>query len=133
MIYAFDEADAELTLMPMASRRALDAAGVKLSLASYQTLGLADRRELVRLGAERAVDANAVKALVARAGGPPSKELLPVYEPEVLSGELAQALELDDERWGALTALDRYVLDKLHRAGKAERLRAAFEEMIARS
>ena len=133
MIYAFDEADGELTLMPMASRRALDAAGSKLSLESYQTLALDDRRELVRLGSESKVDTSAVKRVVGRAGGPPCKEVPALFEPETLSEELAQALALDDERWGALTGLDRYVLDKLHRGGKTERLRAALAEMLARS
>lgn len=133
MIYAFDEADEALTLLPMASRRALDAAGLKLSLASYQTLGLADRRELVRLGAEPKVDVSAVKAIVERAGGPPSQALSPVIEPDAMPDELGQALEIHDQHWQTLTALDRYVLDKLHRGGKTDRLRAALAEMMARS
>jgi hypothetical protein len=132
MIYAFDEADDALTLLPMASRRALDAAGLKLSLASYQTLGLADRKELVRLGAEPKVDVSAVQAIVARAGGPPSQALPPVIEPDAMPEGLSQALQLHDRHWQELTALDRYVLDKLHRGGKSDRLHAALAEMMAR-
>jgi hypothetical protein len=135
VIYDFDEADAELTLMPMASRRALDAAGVKLSLASYQTLGLEDRRELVRLGGEPQVNLAAVRVLVGRAGGPPNRDLPPVVEPTVLPDGLAAALApraLDERLWSRLTGLDRYVLDKLHRNGKAQRLVAAFDEIIRR-
>jgi hypothetical protein len=136
VIYEFDEADAELTLMPMASRRALDAAGVKLSLVSYQTLAIADRRELVRLGAAAQVDLGAVTLLVGRAGGPPSRDVPQVVAPVVLPEGLAAALAprgLDAALWPRLTGLDRYVLDKLWRAGKAERLRVAFEEMVARA
>jgi hypothetical protein len=133
VIYEFDEADAELTLMPMASRRALDAAGVKLSLASYQTLAIEHRRELVRLGAEAQVDRGEVRLLVGRAGGPPSRAVPQVLEPAALPEGLADALAprvLDPAVWARLTGLDRYVIDKLHRAGKVERLRAAFEEMV---
>lgn len=120
--------------MPMASRRALDAAGVKLALASYQTLGLDDRRELARIGAAAQVDLGAVRQIVGRAGGPPSRDLRPLLEPADLPDGLAAALAprpLDAERWSQLTALDRYVLDKLYRNGKLERLRAAFDEMVS--
>jgi hypothetical protein len=136
VIYEFDEADAELTLMPMASRRALDAAGAKLSLASYQTLVIEDRRELVRLGAEAQVNLGAVRLLVGRAGGPPTRDVPPVLEPAALPEALAAALApraLDAVLWSQLTGLDRYVLDKLHRAGKTERLQAAFEEIVERA
>jgi hypothetical protein len=136
VIYAFDEADADLTLMPMASRRGLDAAGLKLSLASYQTLEVGDRRELVRLGAEPRVDVEAVRVVVGRAGGAPSREVPPVFEPTelpvALGVELAPDRELDAARWNALSGLDRYVLDKLHRNGKSERLCAAFDEIVDR-
>jgi hypothetical protein len=133
VIYAFDEADTDLTLMPMASRRALDAAGLKLSLASYQTLRVGDRRELVRFGAEPRVDVEAVTALVRRAGGAPSREVPPVVEPTALPAALATELAergLDAARWEALSGLDRYVLDKLQRNGKSARLRVAFDEII---
>jgi hypothetical protein len=134
VIYAFDEADTDLTLMPMASRRALDASGLKLSLASYQTLEVADRRELVRLGAEPRVDGEAVRVVVGRAGGAPSRDVPPVVEPTefpaALGADLAPDRELGAARWSALTALDRYVLDKLQRNGRLERLRAAFDEII---
>jgi hypothetical protein len=132
MIYAFDEADLDLTWMPMASRRALDAAGLKLKLASYQTLGIGDRRALVRLGAEARVDVEGVRAVVKNAGGAP--DVPPVFEPDHLPVGLAAALapgrRLDAVGWQKLTPLDRYVLDKLHRNGKRERLQAAFDEMV---
>jgi hypothetical protein len=122
--------------MPMASRRALDAAGLKLSLASYQTLSVEDRRELVRLGGEPQVNVESVRVLAGRAGGAPSRELPPVVEPIELPDGLAAALApraIDTRLWSQLTALDRYVLDKLHRNAKTERLRAAFDEIAGRT
>ena len=136
MIYAFDEADADLSLLPMASRRALDAAGWKLSLASYQTLSVADRRELLRRGAEAEVDVAAVRSVVARATGAAPVEQAVLVEPAELPEALPPALgperRMDATRWQRLTGLDRYVLDKLCRANKLPRLRAAYDEIIAR-
>jgi hypothetical protein len=136
VIYAFDEADADLTLIPMASRRALDAAGLKLSLASYQTLEVGDRRELARLGAQAQVDAEAVRAVAGRALGTPSREVPAVFEPTefpvALGAELAPSRKLDAAGWKALSGLARYVLDKLSRNGKSERLRTAFDEIMGR-
>ncbi len=132
MIYAFDEADPELTLMPMAARRALDAAGIKLSLASYQTLGLSDRRALLQLGAAEPVDPAAVRAVAARASGPAVTEVPVVCEPAELPAGLAELLALDAQRWRRFSALDRYVLDKLFRRRKLERLRRAYAEIAGR-
>lgn len=137
MIYAFDEADTDLTLMPMASRRALDAAGLKLSLASYQTLTVTDRRALARFGAEPHVDVDAVRELTSRAGGTPGREVPQEFEPVELPDKLVEALgperKLERGQWQRWTPLDRYVLDKLYRNGKLERLRVAFDEMNGRS
>ena len=134
MIYAFDEADSELTLLPMAARRALDAAGLKLSLASYQTLELAERRELVRLGAGPVVDATLVRQLCARASGKSASALAAYREPDELPAELAVALgvdrPLDRAQWAALRGLDRYVFDKLLRRDKLGRLRQAYDEIV---
>lgn len=137
MIYAFDEADADLTLMPMAARRALDAAGLKLSLASYQTLTVTDRRALARLGAESQVDVDAVREVTNRADGGPGREVPQEFEPVELPEKLVEALgperKLDLGLWQAFRPLERYVLDKLHRNGKLERLRVAFDEVRARA
>ncbi|HKU44404.1 MAG TPA: nitrate reductase associated protein, partial [Polyangiales bacterium] len=128
MLYAFDEADAELRLLPMASRRALDAAGIKLSLASYQTLALDARRELLRLGGTAVVDIAAVGTLLAAA----ERSAAPVYrEPAELPDGLARELAIDAALWQRLSALDRYVLDKLHSRGRSERLQRAFAEIAA--
>jgi hypothetical protein len=136
VIYAFDEADADLTLLPMASRRALDAAGLKLSLSSYQTLGVSDRRELARLGSQPQVDVDAVREVANRATDGPGREVPQEFEPVELPARLAEVLEperkLDLGTWQTLSPLDRYVLDKLHRNGRLDRLKVAFDEMNAR-
>jgi len=129
VLYEFDEADAELSLLPMASRRALDAAGIKLSLASYQTLALDARRELLRLGAAGQVDVSAVRVLLAHA----ASTAVAVYcEPLELPEALASELGIDAAAWQGFRPLDRYVLDKLQRRGRSERLQRAFAE-ISRS
>jgi hypothetical protein len=130
VLYEFDEADAELSLLPMASRRALDAAGIKLSLATYQTLALGERRELLRLGGREQVDVSAVRALLAGV----TSTTVPAYrEPLELPPALARALGLDAAGWQRLGALDRYVLDKLEQRGRSERLQRAFAEISARA
>jgi hypothetical protein len=130
VLYEFDEADAELSLLPMASRRALDAAGIKLSLATYQTLALGERRELLRLGGQEQVEVSAVCALLA---GVTSTTVQVYREPLELPLALARALGLDAAGWQRLGALDRYVLDKLEQRGRSERLQRAFAEISARA
>jgi hypothetical protein len=134
-VYRFDDADAQLTLLPMAARRALDCAGLHLSLKGWQTLALADREALVRLGAADAVDCARVAELLAACSAdvrptPPLSEADAATAP---TAELLQALPqghgLSAERWRALSALDRYVLAQLARRGKLERLAEAYSEI----
>jgi hypothetical protein len=135
VIYDFDEADEALTLLPMASRRALDRAGLKLSLAAYQTLPLSDRRRLVQLGAADEVELEEVCALAFTASPPPAPQPAlrePESLPQQLAAELGPDRELDAARWQRFTGLDRYVLDKLQRRGKRARLLAAFDEIARR-
>lgn len=135
-LYLFDDADAELTLLPMAARRALDLACRHLSLQGWQTLELAVRRELTALGAAESVDVAAVAQCLARAGqasreveafAEPSAALLP---PE-LSIALGSTRPLTQTQWSALHALDRYVLVKHARRGKHERLQRAYDEIVS--
>ena len=49
-VYAFEEIDETLPLVPLAARRALDAAGKKLSLAGWLSLPVARRAVLVEAG-----------------------------------------------------------------------------------
>jgi hypothetical protein len=134
-VYRFDAADAELSLLPMAARRALDCAGLHLSLKDWQQLSLSDRQALTQLGAAEVVDTAQLTRLLAQR----SLEVRPVpplTEAEANAGpspELVQALPaaqpLSHARWCQLSALDRYVLSQLARRGKLERLAEAYAEI----
>lgn len=138
-VYRFDAADAELSLLPMAARRALDCAGLHLSLSDWQKLTLSDRVTLTQLGAAEVVAAESVTGFLAERGLPTRPEP-PLTEADASVGpspQLLQALPasqpLSSERWRALSALDRYVLAQLARRGKLERLAEAYREICGGS
>ncbi len=54
-LYSFDGVDAALDLLPLAARRALDAAGLKLSLEAWRGLPLDKRRAIAEAGSEPTV------------------------------------------------------------------------------
>jgi len=122
--------------MPMAVRRALDVSGVHLSLRGWQDMTLAERRQLLQLGAAERVDVPAVLACLqgrhehtrpVEALAEQAVALGPGPElHEAVAGELALAA-----RWSGLSALDRYVLTSLARRGKLERLAEAVAEVLA--
>lgn len=134
-LYEFDEADAALSLLPMAARRALDAAGRHLPLAAWGKLAREDRVRLVTLGAQERVDERAVLSLLgerdveaapaARIPEPP-RHALPADVSALLDGDRP----LSPAAWSALSALDRYVLMKLASRGKRDRFAAAYDEIV---
>jgi hypothetical protein len=138
-LYRFDAADPELSLLPMAARRALDCAGLHLSLKGWQQLSLAERQTLVRLGGAEVVDHTQVaQCLAARSADTrPTPPLSEAEGSELPSAELLGALPagsaLTASRWRSLRALDRYVLAQLARRGKRERLAEAFAEICGTS
>src|SRR5262245_39295004 len=71
-IFAFEEAAPELPLLPIAARRALDHAGLKVSLEGWTSLSFAARRELVLAGAADRVDVTRVNHLAIQAQPPPT-------------------------------------------------------------
>jgi len=134
-VYRFDQADAQLSLLPMAARRALDCAGLHLSLKGWQALSLDQRQALVRLGGTDLVDRARVAELLAECAAD-IRPTQPLTEADAAAGpsaELLQALPegsvLNNERWRALSALDRYVLGQLARRGKLDRLAEAYREI----
>jgi hypothetical protein len=134
-IYAFDAVDAELTLLPMAARRALDCAGRHLSLHGWQGLPLVARRTLVALGAAAEVDVLAVARCLSETGVQTREQaVLPDPPADQAPLEVCHALgparPLDAEVWSRLRALDRYVLAQLAGRGKLERLATAHDEII---
>jgi hypothetical protein len=134
-LYTFDAADAALTLLPMAARRALDVAGKHLSLHDWQTLDLAARRALVALGAAPVVDALAVDRCVVDSGIAMREQAVRPDPPDDappldVRHALGPARELDALAWSRLRALDRYVLAQLAGRGKLERLATAHDEIV---
>lgn len=127
-IYDFDDADEALTLMPTAARRALDVAGLKLSLVAWQAMDRAARGLLVQAGACEIVDPSEVALLVASAHPPPER-IEPIVDPDPARAP-AEVGEIDARRWTALRPLDRYALVKASR--KPEKLARVREEVVAK-
>lgn len=135
-LFQFDGVDEQLELVPLAARRALDRAGLKLSLAGWRSLSLDARRCIAEAGSGAVVDVTPVRDAAARAEPAPER-IDPVDEPAPARAPTAvsSALEggLPDALWASLSSLDRYALAKVARRGNAERSRAAFEEIVGQS
>jgi hypothetical protein len=135
-LYAFDAADAALTLLPMAARRALDVAGVHVSLRGWQRLPLPQRQRLVALGALESVPVEDVLECVhdsfdeQRRQAPLREPAASEPPPEQLLQLLGPARPLTEQAYRELRALDRYVLLQLAGRGKHERLLAAYDEIL---
>ena len=137
-IYAFEDIDDELPLVPLAARRALDVAGRKLSLKAWQALALPRRQELVRQGRSARVDVSAVHAAVAQAA-PPATPIDADDESRLVdpSAELLAAVHaaagpqaLDAARWHTLDPLARFALVHVALRGHPGRVREACDEIL---
>ena len=135
-LYSFDGVDATLDLLPLAARRALDVAGLKLSLEAWRALPLPAREAIVESGSGPAVDVGRLQAAL---GAAPISRVEPSPDPEITSvpPELASALgnarPLSQALWNALSPLDRYALVKVVSRGKPERIEAAYAEIVGHS
>lgn len=136
-VYRFDEVDSGLKLLPMAARRALDAAGLKLPLKTWLQLELGTRQALTQLGSEISVEASKVAELLVTvpdlelfepAPEPPSDRV-----PEAVATAFGASRPIPDPTWSALTPLDRFSLQKVSLRGRPERLQAAYDEVIGLS
>jgi molybdenum cofactor biosynthesis protein MoaC len=137
-VYAFEEIDESLKLLPLAARRALDVVGVKVSLAAWQTLSQGVRRELAQLGCAPLVNVDAVKALLDRTGVVREEiEVVPEPAAHEVPAALLEALgpgrPLAPAAWVALNPLDRYALAKVAARGREQRLERAYREIIGAS
>jgi cyclic pyranopterin phosphate synthase len=129
-VYLFERIDDSLDLVPLAARRALDAAGIKISLDVWQKAPLATRHAITTLGGAEQVQASTVHAVVVGAKVPWSQ--VPSAEepsPDAVPAELSSAVT--ELSWRALDPLDRYSLWKVAR-GKhpAEVLPRACAEIV---
>lgn len=133
LLLPFEEDD--LTLMPMAARRALDRTGLKLSLGAWQGLSLLARHAIVALGASAEVEPERVKELLEAARPMPEPiEAAPEppadAPPPVVSGALGDARPIDPATWTGLSPLARFALDNYARRGRAEKLAAAYDSLV---
>jgi len=135
-LYSFDGVDAALDLLPLAARRALDVAGLKVSLDVWRALPLAARRLLVELGSTPTVDRTRVEAALGQA---PVTRIERGVDPGIaavpreLSAALGSQRPISQALWNALSPLDRYALVKVASRGKPERLEAAYAEVVGHS
>ncbi len=131
-----------LDLIPLAVRRCLDLAGLKLSLAGWQAMPLDDRRALV---AARVTDDASLAAFVAllhaaaaRAGaslsplprGPEAGFRAPSAEATVAARLAEIGLSLPAGAWARLDDEARYLLASCAKKGDPDRLRAAAAELL---
>lgn len=136
--YAFEDIGDELELMPIAARRAADAAGLRPSLGAWRALSHAARAELVRLGSEAPLQLQRITTILS-AATPPAEVIEPIADPqptsvpETLARTLPAELPLSAAVWSALSALDRYALVKVARKGEGPRVRAAYAEIVGAS
>jgi molybdenum cofactor biosynthesis protein MoaC len=133
MIYAFERIDASLELLPFAARRALDHAGLKVSLASWKAMPLRAREQLAALGADATVDVAGVRRALSRAEAA-TEAIAPKHDPDPLEvpPELVRAMGYDIgvPTWRALSPLDRYVLQKVSAKPRGDRVTQAYNEIV---
>jgi cyclic pyranopterin phosphate synthase len=138
MIYGFDEVDERLELLPMAARRALDHAGLRLSREGWRSLPFESRRQLIEAGAARRVDADLVRRECKQAV--PSPEVTPPSDdpesdavPEDVVAALGPSRPLPASVWAALSALDRFALVKVVARGRSERVASVYDEIVGQT
>ena len=124
--------------IPLAARRALDRAGLKLSLAAWRGLGMSQRRALISAGTAPAISVETVERIVAATEPPPSR-ITPRPDPDPDRVPVALVTALGERasdlvpRWQTLEPLERYVLDKLvprGEGGRPGRLYAALDHFV---
>jgi hypothetical protein len=139
-IFDFEEPNEGLVWVPLAARRALDRAGIRLSLEAWQALPLGARQELVAAGAGTAVALDVVERVVGGLPGAPER-MPPFGEPADVPAELRAAVGTFaaplERAWPGLSPLERYALVKLARGARKDpgaasrRLKAACEGLLS--
>ncbi len=127
--------DPDPSLIPMAGRRALDRAGLKLSLRAWQGLSFMVRETLCQLGEAPQVEADRVRELLDAADPAPTPidtiaDPLPDAVPAELTAALGAARPLEDAAWQRLTPVGRYALASYARRGRSDKLAAAYDALV---
>ncbi|MCH2111128.1 MAG: hypothetical protein MK135_17550, partial [Polyangiaceae bacterium] len=133
--FAFENQDERLDLLPLSARRALDAAGKKLSLEAFRSLDYQERMALCLEGEKEQPDTDAIRALVALARIPaediePPQLPIPDEVPAILKSQFNESREVHPKLWSTLSELERYALWKVCQKPREPRLTHAFEEII---
>lgn len=129
--------DPDPSLVPLAARRALDRAGLKLSLRAWQGLSLIVRETLARLGEAAEVDVERVRELL-DAADPAPDPIDAIDDPPLdrVPREITDALgalrALDVRAWQRLSHVGRYALAHYAEKGRAEKLAEAYDALVAR-
>jgi cyclic pyranopterin phosphate synthase len=139
-VYAFEGLLPEIESPPIAARRALEHAGLRITIEAWRSLSLDERTRLALAGLAERVDVDVVTG-VARLASPPPQRVPPGLDPE--SGAppeaLVRALEptrtIENRRWARLRSLDRYALLHTYRRAMARSsfliLGEAFDAVMA--
>lgn len=130
-VYGFEGIDGQLDLVPLAARRALDHAGLKISLETWRSLPLETRAAIVSAGADDAVDTDLVRSKLA---GVPTSELDALTEPTagMPPASVTDAWPEAGAAWANLGGLDRWALTVLASRARLDSLVALVAEIVAR-
>lgn len=106
-----DEIGPDLDLVPLAARRALDHAGVHLSLDGWRSLPLDLRQRITQAGTIESVDVTLVATLVAQAvPAPRLVDLVPDPPASRLPEGLSTNMGVDLTMWESFDGLSRFAL-----------------------
>jgi cyclic pyranopterin phosphate synthase len=134
-VYAFEGVLHDLESPPIAARRALDHAGVRLSPEGWRSLAIEAREALTNAGAEERIDLAEVARLVRTS--PSSQRVAPTGDPDPSRPPHAilRALEpghaLLPERWARMRSIDRYAIWHAYRVAIARNALSLLEEAVA--
>ncbi|MDI3283955.1 cyclic pyranopterin monophosphate synthase MoaC [Polyangium sp. 15x6] len=143
-VFSFEaeEIGPALDLVPLAARRALDHAGLRLPLEGWRSLAFEERRRITRAGAEAVVDVATVNEIVQQAHPPAlpmplAADPSPDHLPEGLREALPADRSIDARTWASLSGLARFSLVHcLRRAAKRSDptiLSAALDVLVPRA
>ncbi|MEM1030931.1 MAG: cyclic pyranopterin monophosphate synthase MoaC [Myxococcota bacterium] len=127
-VYLFENIDETLPLLPLAARRALDAAGLHVGLAAWRSMSLEARRAVVEAGSGEACDIEAASAAVA--GVTPAPEVIERDDFRRLQASPDATLT---DAWAGLGGLARFALAHLVSRGDRDRLAQAVTEICGES
>lgn len=115
VVFPFEDVSPALDTPPIAARRALDVAGLRLAADSFRSLPRDERIALAQLGLENIVDVASVERIVRRASPPatrakPAPEPDPTSPPEQLNHALGPRKAVGHFDWLRLRPVERYAL-----------------------